>query len=276
MRAGFNPTRRNRNIGTAKQGHGRDNRMVVPKVATRGRNWSEELNPHQLAQRVVSGRELTFIVEELRLPCVHACTIEDICRILANIPLSDWAGLDTFVLRQSTRKQWLLHPAWGRMFYWADLGLPDRRATTLGPAVILEAVDCSEKFEWPTALDPDDVAELERLRSDGHRVSRVGRRYVFSMTLEAVRATQLYRTMLHEIGHWLDYLDKVKRPTDLGTGDHTQLSAAYFQRPRQEREAFAHRYATTTRERLVKFGILPFDPLSDVQALGSDLAEDCG
>jgi hypothetical protein len=276
MRAGFNPTRRNRNIGTAKQGHGRDNRMVVPKVATRGRNWSEELNPHQLVQRVVLGRELTFIVEELRPPCVHACTIKDICRVLANVPLADWADLDTFVLRQSTRKQWLLHPAWGRMFYWADLGLPGRRATAFGPAVILEAVDCSGKFEWPADLDPDDLAELERLRSDGHCVSHVGRRFVFSMSPEAVRAMQLYRTMLHEIGHWVDYLDKVKRSADLGAGDHAQLSEAYFQRPRKEREAFAHRYATMTRERLEKSGVLPFDPLFDVEELSRDMAEDRG
>jgi hypothetical protein len=276
MRAGFNPTRRNRNIGTAKQGHGRNNRMVVPKVSTHGRNWSEQLNPHQLVQRVVSGRELTFIVEELRSSCVHACTIEDICRVLENVPLADWVGLDTFVLRQSTRKQWLLHPAWGRMFYWADLGLPGRRAKTLEPAIILEAVDYNEKFEWPTALDLEDLAELERLKSDGHRVSRVGRRYVFSMSPEAVRVTQLYRTMLHEIGHWVDYLDKVRRPADPGLGDYAQLSAAYFRRPRQEREAFAHRYASTTRERLVKFGILPFDQIPDLEALGSDMAENRG
>jgi hypothetical protein len=30
---GFNPIRRNRNIGTAKSGHGQDNRMTIPKIA---------------------------------------------------------------------------------------------------------------------------------------------------------------------------------------------------------------------------------------------------
>jgi hypothetical protein len=29
-RAGWNPTRRNRNIGTAKSGHGLDNSLVIP------------------------------------------------------------------------------------------------------------------------------------------------------------------------------------------------------------------------------------------------------
>jgi hypothetical protein len=31
MRAGRDPRRRNRNIGAAKQGHGQDNRMVIPE-----------------------------------------------------------------------------------------------------------------------------------------------------------------------------------------------------------------------------------------------------
>ena len=29
-RRGYDPTRRNRNIGTAKAGHGQDNRLVIP------------------------------------------------------------------------------------------------------------------------------------------------------------------------------------------------------------------------------------------------------
>ncbi|KAF0814961.1 hypothetical protein IGB42_00037 [Andreprevotia sp. IGB-42] len=31
MRAGWNPTRRNRHIGTGAQGHGQDNKLVIPQ-----------------------------------------------------------------------------------------------------------------------------------------------------------------------------------------------------------------------------------------------------
>jgi len=206
-----------------------------------------------------------FVVEENHGACVHACTIEDIRHVLTNIPLTDWEGLDTFVLRQPTRKQRLLRPVWGRMFYCADLGLPGRRAIRLGPAIMLEAVDCSAKFKWLSALDPDDQAELERLKNDGHRINREGHHFTFTMTPTAVRATQLYRTLLHEIGHWVDYLEKVERPAKAGAGQYEELSEAYFRRPNQEREAFAHRYADATRERLMKFGVLPFDPITSAK-----------
>jgi hypothetical protein len=265
MRAGFNPARRNRNIGTAKQGQGRNNRLVVPDICLRGRRWAEQLNPHQKIQRLVSGREVVFLVEEAHAACIHACTVEDIRQVLANIPLPDWEGLDTFVLRQSTHKQGLLRPAWGRMFYSADLGLPGRKTLRLGPAIILEAVDCSAKLKWRSALDPDDQAELARLQNDGHRVVREGNHYVSSMTPNSVRATQLYRTLLHEIGHWVDYLEKVERPAEKGIGSHAELSTAYFRRPKQEREAFAHRYAEATRERLKKFGVFPFDSITNLK-----------
>jgi hypothetical protein len=77
MKAGFNPARRNRNIGTSKQGHGQNNRLVIPDICLRERRWAEQLNSHQQFQRVVSGREVIFIVEEVSGGCTHSCTIED-------------------------------------------------------------------------------------------------------------------------------------------------------------------------------------------------------
>jgi hypothetical protein len=201
-----------------------------------------------------------FIVEETSGGCVHACSIDDVRHVLAHLPAADWEGLDTFVLRQSTRKQRTLRPAWGRLLYFADLGAPGRAAKRKGPAVLLEAVNCEAKLKWPSSLHPDDQAELDRLREDGHIVEQIRRQHVFSMTREAVRATQLYRTLLHEIGHWVDWLNKVERPSEYG-GDFDALREAYFQRPRDEREAFAHRYADEIRERLTRFGVIPFERL---------------
>lgn len=261
MKAGFNPTRRNRNIGTTKQGHGLNNRLVIPDICRGERRWAEQLGPHRHIQRVIAGRSVVFIVEETHSGCVHACTVDDVRHVLEHIPRDDWDGLDTFVFRQSTRKQRLLRPAWGRMFYAADFGLPGRKPLRSGPAVILEAVNCGAKLEWGSGLDPDDQAELARLKKDGHHVSRKGRRHLIAMTPSAVRATQLYRTLLHEVGHWVDYLEKVERPADAGVGEYGALSEAYFKRPGHEREAFAHRYADTMRERLRRFGIVPFEPI---------------
>lgn len=256
----FNPVRRNRNIGTPKRGHGEDNRLVIPDPTNASRRWTEQLGRHERLQRVVNSRELIFLVEETSGGCVHACSIADVVQIFRHIPLPDWEGLDTVVFRQSTRKQRILRPAWGRLLYYADLGAPGRAAKRKGPALILEAVDCSASFKWRTSLDPDDQAELERLRLDGHLIERAGSTFVVTTSLEATRTTQLYRTVLHEVGHWVDWLEKVERPEASG-GDFRLLSEAYFQRPSAEREAFAHRYAKDILGRLKGAGLVPFDRL---------------
>ncbi len=208
---------------------------------------------------MVAGREVLLIVEQTRSGCEHACTLDDICRVLLHIPFADWAGLTTFVLRQPTRKQRLLRPAWGRLFYHANLGEIARPDMSDGPAVMLEAVDCGATIEWSTALQPDDMEELDRLRRDGHTVDRIGRKYSISVTAASVRATQLYRTLLHEIGHWVDYLEKVERPSWHADSDYPTPLDAYFQRPKDEREAFAHRYAERIGTQLRAAGVIPFD-----------------
>jgi hypothetical protein len=263
MKAGANPIRRSRNIGTAKQGHGQNNRLVIPDVSRSEREWKEQLNPHQCVERRVRGRNLTFIVEDNHGGCVHACTVDDLSHVLENIPSDDWRGVATFVLRQSTHKQRLLNPVWGRLYYNANLGLAGGRPRRTGPAIVLEAMNCNDVIEWPSSLRPSEQEELERLRADGHQVRQDGRRYIVSTTLTSVRATQLYRTLLHEIGHWVNFLEKVIRPTDAGNDKSTALRGAYFSRTNDERESFAHHYADTMRTRLMKFGIIPFNRIED-------------
>jgi hypothetical protein len=258
MRPGFNPIRRNRNIGTSRQGHGQDNKLVVPRVCAAERDWPEDLGAHRIIKRSIKGREVTFIVEKTHGGCQHACSVEDIAHVISNIPSDDWRGLKTFVLRQPTQKQRILRPAWGRLCYSANLGLPADGATTRGPAVFIESMNFDTRLEWPSGLKPSDQAELERLRADGHQISRDRQKFVFSMTSESVRVTQLYRTLLHEIGHWLDFLKNVEIPAQAGDGERTKLSEAYFSRPTDEREAFAHRYAQLTKDHLTRFGIIPF------------------
>jgi hypothetical protein len=105
--------------------------------------------------------------------------------------------------------------------------------------------------------------ELERLRADGHEIRRDGRHYRIAATPESARATQLFRTLLHEIGHWVDYVEKVQNAPEAGKADDALL---FFARPLAERESFAHRNAETTRAHLIRFGIIPFHrivPLGD-------------
>lgn len=253
----FNPIRRSRNIGTSKQGHGQNNRLVIPKLSSSARSCTVQLDPDQTIRRNVNGKDVTFIVEKTTGGCTHACTVEDVVFLLSRVPASDWEGLETFVFRQPTRKARILRPAWGRMFYRADLGFRGSSIVKSGPAIFLEACDVNETTEWPTSLDPDDAAELDRLRSDGHHVGKVGRKHMISISSESVRSTQLYRTLLHEIGHWLEWLESVKNPVARG-GDYSELADLYFARPNSEREALAHRYADKLRAALAKSGIIPF------------------
>lgn len=254
-----NPTRRNRNIGTAKRGHGQDNRHSIPTHTYASRSWKETLHTHQQFWCPVGDREVCFIIEENARGCVHACTVDDIRHVLEMIPSSDWVGIECIVLRQPTAKQATLNPVWGRLSYTANLGAVAGKDVYLGPVIMLDACPAGAQFKWPKSLGPEGTKELARLRDDGHQVIDEGRHYLIATTPDTVRSTQLYRTLLHEIGHWLDFLQKVERRYDDNPDSYGQLVDRYFQRPQDEREAFAHRYADEMRRQLVDRGIIPFE-----------------
>ena len=258
MKSGYNATRRNRNLGTPKRGHGRDNTMRIPSLCHDERSWWENIGPHTRLSRTVESREVTFLLERLREGCIHACTVDDICHMLSFVPSADWEFLETFVFRQSTRKQWMLSPTWGRLAYSGELGYPGSKPRHSGPAIFLEAIDPTVPWKWGKDLSPADSSEVERLRTDGHFVEDAGRSLIFRSTPLSVRTTQLYRTFLHEIGHWVDWLEKVVRPDRAGAATHEELSDRFFDRPKQEREQFAHRYAESLQRRLVAQGCIPF------------------
>ena len=259
MRSGYNPSRRNRKIGTAAHGYGQDNELVIPSLLHGERRWAETLKSFKAVTESVSGRKVTFIVENPSPGSDHCCSILDVCHVLKHIPFDDWHGLTTFVFRQPTRKQRIIAPVWGRLFYSADFGSLNRNLPLAGPTIILEAVRAGETFKWGKGLRPQDAHELERLRSDGHGIVSSARQHLITTTAESVRSTQLFRTLLHEIGHWVDFLAKVER----AKGDYGELIDQYFARPHDEREAFAHRYADETFLKLFKSGIFPFDPIQD-------------
>ncbi|HKQ73330.1 MAG TPA: hypothetical protein VJ810_06355, partial [Blastocatellia bacterium] len=160
MKRGWDATRRNRNIGTANQGFGQDNKMVIPWCGLN--RYYENLTEYKVIDRSVHSRSLPFLVERTRADSCHACTIDDIARILQHVPFSDFYGIDFIVLRQPKRKEEIINPVWGRVVYFAEIG------AHRGRAIFLEAVNPSVSMRWSKSLTPDGQQELERLKVDGH------------------------------------------------------------------------------------------------------------
>jgi len=124
--------------------------------------------------------------------------------------------------------------------------------------ILLDAIEANCVIDWSAGLGPDDQAELARLRADGHGVERVGSRFRIRIAPDSARRTQLFRTLLHEIGHWFDWLEKVESAAMRGENFET-LVEHYFARPQAEREAFAHRYANIMSNKLTSAGVIPFE-----------------
>ena len=87
------------------------------------------------------------------------------------------------------------------------------------------------------------------------------RHFVAELNWEHVRNTQLYRTLPHEFGHYVHYLEMVERPAVMGEPDSAREARdnTYWKLANADKEAFAHRYADALRSRLIEQGVLPFD-----------------
>ena len=133
------------------------------------------------------------------------------------------------------------------------------------PAIIIEAIDYSKSFKWTKKLSPDSQNELERLRADGHQITSDKRYFTAEYELANVRQTQLYRTLLHEFGHYVHYLEFVERP---GTDEEDfeeweKRDDNYFKLSKAEKEKFAHTYADNLKKELTENGIIPFDRIEN-------------
>ena len=264
-RAGWNPTRRNRNIGTPKQGYGQNNRLVIPNSWHDTVLHYERLGRHRSVRRMVDGQFWTFIVAETLQGWVHACTLDDLVRMLRYIPLADVEGLQRIVLRQPTRKERILNPCWGRIGYMAEV---DGR---MEPTIFLDATERTVEWKHTRSLKPHDAQEIERLRWAGHKFKQQHRSFVINSDVESVRATQLYVTLSHEVGHWVDWLETVLRPGDEASDDEwDRLIARYSSRPQQERESCAHRYSDEIRSELIRRERIPFERIVDTEQIDED------
>ena len=87
------------------------------------------------------------------------------------------------------------------------------------------------------------------------------RRYSIHTTLESIRATQLYRTLSHEDGHYVDYLNTMKADED---------GELFWSKPSQDKEAFAHRYAREFWEGEKTAGNIPFQRILNPEQLTAE------
>lgn len=259
------PTRRNRNIGTSKQGHGQNNKLTIPEPCGILKNFYERLVDYKKVTRVINGHEFMFVIEQTRETSKHSCSISDIETIIENIPKKDYGDLKFIVLRQPKRKEETLSPTWGRLVYTYEF------ENEYFPAVILDAVDFTKQFKWTNKLSIDSQKELERLKEDGHKIENDGRHYIAEYKIENVRNTQLYRTLPHEFGHYVQFLDFVERDyleyieyTDSEYDDSEfenfdKRKEEYFKISKSEKEKFAHKYADNLKTELTMKNIIPFE-----------------
>ncbi|WP_156970493.1 hypothetical protein [Andreprevotia chitinilytica] len=249
MRPGWNPTRRNRNIGTKAQGYGSNNKLTIPESWHQPKRFYENLNAFKVITRTIAERDFHFFIEPTKPDWFYPCTVDDICKVLSHCPPEALAAFDLIVMRQPTRKQRILSPVWGRAIFFFDINQYS------GPAIVIEAQDLSP-IGWGKSIDPELTRELERLRRDGHEVRNTRRGLEIRVTPTSLRNTALYRTLLHELGHHVDYQRSTEDEWD--------------QKTRTEKEDYAHKYALEAYTLLAKQGVLPFDLIIDEQSLQSD------
>ena len=248
--------RRNRNIGTVKQGHGQNNHLCIPGHWSTDdyRNFTERLTQYKKIARIINEHEFTFVVEDTRTDCSHACTVEDVVFMLSHIPAADYGNLRLIIFRQPKRKEEILSPVWGRLRYFYHFEGVEQ------PAVVLEAVPNKSHLKYSKGMPLDVRNEFDRLKKDGHVFIADKRGYTSKLTQETVRATQLYRTLLHEFGHYVEYRQFVENPgSEFSDMDEVARSSYYFDSiPSAEKEKFAHAYADRLRDALLLKGIIPF------------------
>lgn len=251
----YNPTRRNRNMGTENQGFGQNNRLKISTPYGTLKSFYERIEKYQKEIRIINDHEFLFVIEETRENSFHSCSVEDLEKIIEHIPKEDYGDLKFIILRQPKRKEEIISPVWGRLIYSFEF------EKEYFPAIILDSIDLNKKLIWSKKLTVEDQKEFIRLKEDGHIFEENTRNFIAELKLYSSRNTQLYRTLLHEFGHYVHYLEVVERPGNEDE-DYEEKEARddyYMSIPKVEKEKFAHQYADRLKNKLIEDKIIPFD-----------------
>lgn len=254
----WRPERRNRKIGTSDAGFRKSKDMRIPEswLDRDGevRIYHNRIDPDLIKEFNFPESKLTVLYETPRRNFTYGCSPLDVFHLISKMPIKDLEGLRLVAFRQPTRKQSMMNPVWGRLIYEDDFGRHH------GSAIILEAVEKTRPIKWSRKADLASQAELERLRDDGHVIESNRREYIIHPSEAAIRNTILYRTVLHEIGHWVHWLTDVIRQETALSSVEVQARDLYHAKAVIERESFAHRYAHERATELRKKQIIPFEP----------------
>jgi hypothetical protein len=95
------------------------------------------------------------------------------------------------------------------------------------------------------------------MRQFGFAVTETKRNYEILLTPEHMRRWVLGRTLPHEVGHWVDFrqrvldpLSAINTPDVYNTRGYEDLLSRWWGRPHREREQFADRYADEAQSRI--------------------------
>ena len=250
----YNPSRRNRNIGTAKQGYGQSNKLSIPSPYLVSLSFFERLGRYEKVTRVINGHTFLFIIEATNSWSGHACSIADIERMIGYVPPEDYGSLKFIVLRQPKRKENIVSPTWGRLIYSYEF------EGDYHPAIILESADYSSRLKWKRRLCIEDQKELERLKADGHPFIADKRGFTAALLQKNVRNTQLYRTLL-QFGHYVQYLQMVESLSneEEAYGKYEERWEVYKKVSKECKEKFAHGYADNLMRTLQERKLIPFE-----------------
>ncbi|MDP4119674.1 MAG: hypothetical protein Q8876_01270 [Bacillota bacterium] len=192
------PERRNRNIGTKMSGYKKQSRFRIAYQNQKPFYANIKIQGH--CQKTVNGKIYNFIVEKLKPNYTYTCNIDEICEVLSHCPDNEIEGLNLIILRQPKQKEEILNPCWGRFIYNFDYN------GVLQPAIILEAINLNKEIKIKKSeLSPSFQKELQFLQLEGNEITFDKRQITIKMTFQSAKNTQLYRTLLHEIGHYVYY-----------------------------------------------------------------------
>ncbi|MEM6884603.1 MAG: hypothetical protein AAF571_06175, partial [Verrucomicrobiota bacterium] len=124
-------------------------------------------------------------------------------------------------------------------------------------AVVIEATCLNGDYYYPKKQSVEDQLEFEHLKDDGLEFKEDKRHFVASIDEEKVRSIQLYRTLLHEIGHYVHYRESIDR-LDIDDEDWEFKYDQFWALPSSDKEYYANKYAISKKRELIAKGVIPF------------------
>jgi len=191
-----NPVKRNRNIGTKKAGYKRQSDFGIPDQNYQP--FYENIKVESRCRRTINGKDYNFVTEKLKSGYTYTCSVDEICEVLSHCPVGDLDGLSLIILRQPKRKEEIFSCCWGRLQYFFEYN------GEVQPAIIIEAVIPNRDIvHKKSVLSLFHKKKLLTLQTEGHELIEGKRAITVRTTFQAAKNTQLYRTLLHEVGHYV-------------------------------------------------------------------------